>query len=119
MLADPQSITVGGTAKVLPRMLTGTTQGRFAGPDTTIEVETVRGKNGRYRTTARLTQRKITSDPLVATTNVEVSDTIALSFNRPLVGYSDADVLAQVKGFIAWLNANTDAVLKQIIAGEN
>lgn len=119
MLADPQSITIDGTAISAARNLTGTSLGRFISADgkTTIEVQTDRG--ARTRTVARLVQNKVTSDPLVSTTNVRVGDTIALTINRPADGYSDADVLAQVKGFLAWLTASTDANLKKIIAGEN
>lgn len=118
MLADPQSITIDGVTKTLPRILTGTQEGRFADANTSISVEST-SKNGRVRTVARLHAVKVTSDPLVSTTNILVDDSIALTFNRPTSGFSDADVLAQVKGFIAWLSASTDANLKKIIAGEN
>lgn len=119
MLADPQSITIDGTAISCARNLTGTDLGRFnaANGQTTLEVQTSR--SGRVRSVARLRQTKVTADPLVATTNVVVSDTIALTINRPLEGYSDADVEKQVVGFIAWLTASTNANLKKLIAGEN
>lgn len=119
MLADPQSLTIGSATLTLPRKLTGTDLGQFRDTDNVVEVQTTAQKNGRIRTVARLQQQKVTTDPLVATTNVMVSDTIALTINRPRNGYTDADVLAQVKGLIGWLTASSDAVLKKIIAGEN
>lgn len=119
MLADPQSITIASNTLTLPRKLTGTDLGQFRDSDNRIEVQTSAQKNGRVRTVVRLVQQKVTTDPLVSTTNVVVGDTIALTINRPSAGYSDADVLAQVKGMIAWLTASSDAVLKKIIAGEN
>lgn len=118
MLADPQSITINGTALSLPRTLTGTELGKFTDSTSTIEVQTsVDAK--RIRTVARLKQSKVTTDPLVSTTNVRVDDTIALTITRPREGFSNDDVLKQVKGFVSWLSANTDANLIKIIAGEN
>lgn len=119
MLADPQSITIGATTLTLPRKLTGTDLGQFKDSDNRVEIQTSAQKNGRIRTVVRFVQQKVTTDPLVSTTNVMVSDTIALTVNRPASGFSDADVLAQIKGLIGWLTASTDATLKKIIAGEN
>lgn len=118
MLSDPQTITIDGTANTLPRVLTGTKEGKFQNLSTSISVETT-AKNSRIRTVARLAQQKVTADPLVATTNIMVNDSIALTINRPSIGYSDSDVEKQVAGFIAWLTASSNANLKKIIAGEN
>lgn len=118
MLIDPQAITIGTVTTSMPRQLTGTDLGRFVGPMSRLEVQSSASK-GRIRSVVRLQQEKVTADPLVSTTNVVVSDTIALTINRPLSGYTDEEILAQVKGFVAWLSASTDKVLKQVIAGEN
>lgn len=118
MLSDPQSITIDGTATSLPRVLTGTREGLFESPNLSLSVETT-AKNGRVRTVARMQAEKITTDPLVATTNVLVSDSVAITINRPLNGFSDDDIVKQVTGFIGWLTASTNANLKKIVAGEN
>lgn len=118
MLADPQTITIDGSAITLPRVLTGTSEGLFEAGLSTVSVQTT-AKNARIRTVARLAQSKVTADPLVSTTNIMVNDSIALTINRPATGYSDDDVLKQVSGFITWLTAGTNANLKKIIAGEN
>jgi hypothetical protein len=55
----------------------------------------------------------------VGSVNIRVNDYVSLNINRPSDGFTDADLLAQVKGFIGWLTASTDANLKKIIAGEN
>lgn len=119
MFADPQSITISGSAIPLPRTLTGTDTGKFISADqkTSLEVRTTRA--GRTRSSVRLLQKKVTADPLVATTNVMVNDVLTLTINRPADGFSDSDVLAQAKGFIAWLTAGSDANLIKLIAGEN
>lgn len=119
MLADPQTITIDGIASTCGRFLTGTDLGRFSAPDQSVALEVQTSRSGRVRTVARLRAQKVTSDPLVSTTNVMVSDTIALTINRPLEGYSDAEIEKQVTGFISWLTAGTNANLKKIIAGEN
>lgn len=119
MLADPQVIKVMTVDQTLPRTLTGTDEGRFVNADNELDVQTTVQKNGRRRTIARFINKKITSDPLVSTTNVLVSDQITLTINRPVSGYSDADILDHVKGFIGWLTASTDTNLKKVIAGEN
>lgn len=118
MLADPQSITIDGTAISLPRVLTGTREGLFADASTQISTEST-AKNGRIRSVTRLTQTKVTSDPLVGATNIVVSDAISLTINRPTQGFSDDEVVKQITGFIAWLTAGTNANLKKIVAGEN
>lgn len=118
MLADPQSITIDGTALTLPRVLTGTREGLFENATSSLSTEST-AKNGRLRSVTRLVQTKVTTDPLVSATNIVVHDSISLTINRPIQGYSDEDVLKQVSGFIAWLTAGTNTNLKKIIAGEN
>lgn len=118
MLADPQSISIGGTASSAARILTGSDLGRFVTPDgaAKLEVQTTRGS--RTRTVARLITNVPSTDPLTGLV-VRVGETIAITINRPALGLSDDKVLTDVKAFIAWLTANTDANLKKIIAGEN
>lgn len=120
MLIDPQSITIGsGSAVTLPRILTGSDLGRFLSADANLKLEVQTTRGARTRTVARLVQQKVVADPLVGTVNVRVGDTVALTINRPASGFSDEEILAQVKGFISWLTAGTDANLKKVIAGEN
>lgn len=118
MLAEPQSITTSAGAKTANRQLTGTSLGRFLASDgsTTLEVQTAPGQ--RIRTVARLVENKISPDPLTSV-NQRVGQTIALTINRPMDGFTEAEVLATVKGFIGWLTAGSDANLKKIIGGEN
>lgn len=118
---DPQTVTVDGTANSLGRVLTGTNIGKFINTDGsfTLEVGPRTLSSGRTSRSAALRNTKITSDPLVTTTNVRVSDTIRLVIDRPANGYTDAEVVKQVTGFIAWLTANTNANLTKLVSGEN
>lgn len=118
--SDPQSVTINSIAIPLPRTLTGTTVGQFVSADrnTTLTVDP-RSTAKRRRNTVRLNQQKVTADPLVSTTNVRVGDMVSFTIDRPFEGYSDAEVLLQASGLIAWLTAGTNANLKSLIAGEN
>jgi hypothetical protein len=119
-LANDQTVTVGSDTIALARVFTGKAEGRFvsANGDTAIDISpTV--SNGRSHRAVRFSQKKTTADPLVGSVNIRVNDYVSLNINRPQDGYTDADVLAQVKAFIGWLTAGTDANLKKIIAGEN
>lgn len=118
--ADPQSITISGTAIPMGRVFTGSAKGKFVSADgkTRVELDPT-GTKTRNRKAARLYQEKVTSDPLVTTTNVRVGDMISFIIDRPLEGYSDAEVEAQVVGFITYLTAGSNANLKKLIAGEN
>lgn len=120
-LDNSQSITLAGAAVPLERVFTGTPDGKFVSADsnTYIEVTPAVSKNGRMHRVARLHQKKTTADPLVGTVNIRVNDFVSININRPQDGFSDADVLDQVTGFIAWLTASTNKNLKKIIAGEN
>lgn len=118
MLADPQNITPSVGAKVANRTLTGTDLGRFAAGDGSVALEVQTAPGARIRTVARLIENKIASDPLTSA-NTRYGQTIALTINRPMDGFNEAEVLTSVKAFITWLTAGTDANLKKIIAGEN
>lgn len=118
MLADPQNITPSVGAKVANRTLTGTDLGRFVASDGSVSLEVQTAPGNRIRTVARLVENKISPDPLTDA-KTRVGQTIALTINRPMDGFSEADVLTSVKAFISWLTASTDANLKKIIAGEN
>lgn len=119
--ADPQSITIDGSTFACARVFSPSTMGTFVSSDTSqrISVGPQPMSNGRTRRSAALVNTKITADPLVATTNVRVSDTIRLVIDRPVNGYSDAEVVKQVTGFIAWLTASSNANLIKLVAGEN
>lgn len=119
--ADPQSVTIDGATASLGRIFSSESVGTFVSADTNLRLEIGPRKlsNGRTSRSAALRNTKITQDPLVSTTNVRVSDTIRLVIDRPVNGYTDAEVVKQVTGFIAWLTASSNANLIKLVAGEN
>lgn len=117
--SDPQTITIDGVAIPLPRITTGTRKGLFAASDDSTRIEIDPRSGTRLSTSARLYQNKVTTDPLVTTTNIVVGDMVSLTINRPKAGFTDDDIIDQVTGFITWLTAGTNANLKKLIAGES
>lgn len=118
-LQDPQALTPqGGTAISLPRVLTGTEAGKFVSADgfTTIIVEPTRNGKSR-RVSARLDQSKVTTDPLVSTTNVLRGINISIAVRRDNDGYSDADAKKLLIGYLTWLQSA--GVIDAWLAGQN
>lgn len=118
-LADP--ISLPGTPVVsLARTFTKNGTGQFGSADGSYVLEVVPVNNGKTKVrTIRLRNTKTTSDPLVSTTNIRVSNLISLTAIRPQDGYSDADIVADIKRLTSLLAASSDAVLLKFVAGEN
>lgn len=115
-LADPQSVTIGGTATSVAR--TGLTLDEGSFSDSTRQVNlSVRHSGGRrQRHTVKLQKSSIVSDPLVPSTNTPVSWSAHIVIDTPNQGVSAADALAIAKALVAWA---TDANLTKVIAGES
>ncbi len=118
-LADP--ITLPGTPAVtLARTFTKNGTGLFSAADGSYVLEVIPVNNGKTKArTLRLRNTKTTSDPLVSTTNIRVSSLLSLTSIRPADGYSDADIVADIKRMTSLLAASSDAVLLKFVAGEN
>jgi hypothetical protein len=118
--ADPQSVTISGSAKTLARVPSGkeTTIGKFSGDDgnTTLTVHQ-NSTNARFRREFRLTQRKVAADPITAV-NKELSASIILSVDEPNYGFTDADLLGLFTALKDHVTASTNAKLVQLLNGE-
>lgn len=116
---DPQSVTISGTAVSHPRVITGTTVGRFVSADANSELTVdPRGTAKRRRNVARLYEKSTAVDPITGLTG-QVQDMVSFTIDRPLSGVTDAVIEAHASALIAWLTAGTNANLKKLIAGEN
>lgn len=118
---DPQSVTIGTApgAVSLPRVNTGSDVGKFSNYDSKVdlEVSTVYGKRTRH--VARLTYRKVVTDPLVSTTNVIASGTVTVTIDVPPSGFSATEQKDLAKALFGHLTASTDAGLTKLVVGEN
>ena len=119
--ADPQSVTIGTTpgAISLPRVNTGSDVGKFTNYDSKTSLEVSTAYNKRTRHVARLTYSKVTTDPLVSTTNVIASGTVTLTIDVPPSGFSATEQKELAKALVNHLTATSDAALIKLIAGEN
>lgn len=116
-LADPQSVTISGAAKSLSRIAPSDPRsGAFQDPTSEylLTVATTESKT-RRRTMSKLTDTKIVADTFIPTQSTQISASVHIVMDRPTFGYTNAELLAIAKGFVASL---TDAQLTAIIAGQ-
>lgn len=118
-LADPQSVTISGTTSSLPRISTVANAGTFKSNDGTVTMKVSHSYGRRNRRTIRIDQTKISADPFLPTTNVQVGMGCYLVVDVPPAGYSVAEQKAVVDGFIAALNASSGALITKFLGGEN
>lgn len=115
-LADPQSVTISGTATSLPRTGFGASEGSFRSPDaqSTMLVRHSMGKRVRHNIVLR--QDKTVADPLIPSQNRPVSFQASLTIDTPTSGVSAADALALANALVAWA---TSPQLARVIGGES
>lgn len=119
MFADPQSITINAVANSLPRIAVGNQKAVYSNDTDTLSltISHVTTSRGRTRRMARVDQSKISADPFTPSQNREVSGSVYLVVDEPADGaFSNADLLALVKGLTGWLN---DANVSKVLAGES
>lgn len=116
---DPVSATLSGTSHALNRIQTGGTNGLFKNENLKLEIVPTTNRSGRTVVASRLTERKVTTDPLVSTTNVEAEQTLTIAFNRPASGFSIADSKALFTALVALLNADSGALMTKLLNQES
>lgn len=118
--ADPQSVTISGSANSLPRIGSGVSGGTFQKEDGTVVLEVSHAKQGsKSRHTAGLRHNKTATDPFVAGNSIAVGMRCYLVVETPPQGYTVAEAKAVVDGFVAWLSASTGANVTRLLGGEN
>lgn len=118
MLTDPQSITVGGSAKSFPRTGIGAGSADYTTSDGTYRFRVSQSSNSKTRRTAVSLQiNKIAADPLTAV-NQRVTAQLSVAFITPTNGFTIAELTDAFTGVSALLNASSSAKLVQILGGE-
>lgn len=114
--ADPQSVTIGGTAVPLARTGMTLDAGTFTSStrDATMLVRHSTGKRTRHNVVLR--QDKTVSDPLIPSQNRPVSFQVSLTADIPTSGVSSADAAELVKAIVAWA---TPANVTKLLGGES
>jgi len=117
--ADPQSVTISGTAVSMPRVSSGTDAGGFAAADGLNKLVVSHQYGKRSRRLLRINNAKIAADPLLAGVNVKADMSVSLVVDVPNTGYTVADQKAIVDAFLAYLSAGTGANVSRLLGGEN
>jgi len=117
-LADPQSITVSGSAKSLAGVPSPANAGKYSNNGGEFVFDVVQGTTkDRFNRVMRFTQTKTAADP-ISSVNKQVSATVSVSINEPRWGFDDADLVALLTGLVATLSGSTYALVKQVLNGE-
>lgn len=117
--ADPQSITISGSAIALPRTSTGQNKTEYLSSDGLVRLSASHAYGRRNRRVLRVDHSKITTDPFIPTQNVKVSMSNYIVFDVPPAGYSNADVQAVYTGFKSLFTASSDALIVKLLGGES
>jgi hypothetical protein len=114
-LSDPQTVTIG-TARTEARVLTGERTATYAEADGSsslrIDHQVTRT---RKRSLIQLTRKMISTDPLTDIKS-EISASVNITFDRPLVGFTEAQLLELITGATGWGSASTNANYKAVLA---
>jgi len=119
VFADPQSVTISGTAHSLPRITSGVNSGAFQKDDASVKMSVSSQYGKRNRRVIRLDHSKYAADPLFPTQNTPYSAAVYVVFDVPKVGYTVAEQKAIWDGFVANLQATSGANITKLLGGEN
>jgi hypothetical protein len=117
--ADPQSIKIEGATTSLPRISTGGMASEYASEDGALSLKISTTNGRRKRQVVRLDQTKITDDPFNDSLNVTVGESVYLVVDRPIAGFTNAQALKAVEGFVELLSASTFSAVKKMLASES
>lgn len=119
MLADPQSITIGGVTTSLPRVRTLNNEASYSNADSTIQILARHQYGRRVRRMIRTDLKKISADVFLPSQNVQQSMSVIVTFDMPVAGYTAAEALAAYTGFNTQLTASSNAVLTAFLGGQS
>lgn len=121
-LADPQSITIGGTTYSVARVSDDGYKSQYFYADRsvreTVSSQLTKGANGRTKTLFRVDKDVVAADPISAL-NKSLTGSVYVVLDFPLYGFSTADKIAMYTGMSTQLTASTNAVLTKIVQLEH
>lgn len=118
-LADPQSVTIAGDPVSLPRVGSGDGTGVFRTEDGSAQFRVTHNRGKRNRTAIRLDSNKLSTDPLLPSSNVPVSMSMQVIIDRPVQGYTQTELKDIVLAFAGWLTASSAANTIKVLGGES
>lgn len=117
MFTEPVTVTVNAVAKNLNRVSFGNLSGTFASRADGLKLRITHVEGKRNRRTVRLDINQTVPDAFITGVNREVSASVFLTIDAPVVGFSDAELMQKVQGLIDWLD--DPANLTKVIGGES
>lgn len=119
MLADPQSITISGTASSLPRTSTGVNSATYMSADGNVIEDYSHTYGKRIRRMAGVRLNKVAPDPLISAQNIKYSARFYIVMDEPITGFTVAERKALIDGFFAQLNASSGAMITSFLGGQS
>lgn len=105
MFADPQSVTIDGVAKPMPRVSSGDLNGQFRASDGAYILSIKHNQGRKDRSVARLDTKKLGANPLDPTKNLPYVGSIYAVLEAPPggQGFTSLELENLIKGFAAYL----------------
>ena len=117
-LTDPQSLTISGTTYTLARHTPASGRTEYVNSDGTVKLVILQSTGKRKRSSVRVEITKVAADPLTAV-NSYVSQAVYIMFDRPVVGFSDAEIVSVMTGLNTALAASSNALATRVVQGES
>lgn len=118
MFTDPQSVTIAGQAKSMPKISAGDGNSTFRTADETVQMRiSHRTSKGRTRRMVRLDQTVIAADPLTAEQDYQTAG-VYFVIDEPKVGFSDQSLIDILTALVAWASASTYANAVKVLGSE-
>ena len=117
--ADPQKVKVTAKEETLPRVDTGSFSSTYLSSDNLTRLTLATQNGRRKRHTARIDLSKITTDPFDETQKVEVGSSAYLVVDRPLAGFTNAELKTLVEGLVTFLSASTYSATEKLLGSES
>lgn len=116
MFADPQTVTVNAVAKVMPRVESVGKKSIYQTADGLFTLTISHITSGdRIRSMVRVDQKAIVTNPLDSTNDYDTLSFYSV-IDRPIYGFTTAQVEQLATGFQAWLNT---AAVDKVIGAES
>jgi hypothetical protein len=121
-LTDPQKFKeVAGTEVTAPRVSTGDFKSEYVTSDglNRLTLSTTESNSNRKRHLVRIDVEKITTNIYEESKKQSVSASVYLVIDRPLAGYTVAEMKKLVEGLVGLLSASTYTLTEKVLGGES
>jgi hypothetical protein len=121
-LTDPQKFKeVAGTEVTAPRVSSGDFKSVYETSDglNKLTLSTTTSSSNRKRHLVRIDVEKLTTNIYEESKKQSVSASVYLVIDRPVAGYTVAEMKKLVEGLVGLLSASTYSVTEKVLGGES